>query len=136
MDLDSLLALEQAVDGRIVHALGQLAQGEIEAGLHTLTQARKLHPAPMIDHLIGFARDLAKAPDRSETAEITAIPVGTATNAIHEVNGEDMVTDGDLEHPLESVGTRRGVTRPDLVKWVAWLLMALAALLAFLSRWL
>jgi hypothetical protein len=126
MDLGSLLALERAVDGQIVRALGQFARGEVPAGRQNLAKARKLHPTPMTHHLLGFAQDLA---DTLEPAE-------AATNTIHVTNNQDMVADGDLEHPPATVGTRRGVTRADLVKWIAWLLMALAALIAFLSRWL
>lgn len=114
MDLGSLLALERAVDARITHALGQLARGEVPAGLQTLAQARQLHPTPMTRLLIGFARDLADAPERpdraterAETAEMAATPAGATTNA---------------------------VTQADLVQRVAWLSMALAVLFAFLSR--
>lgn len=124
MDLGSLLALERAVDRQIVRALGQFARGEVPAGQQTLTKARKLHPAPIIDHLIGFARSPTEAPE----------PAGTAINAIYDVNSEERVTDGDIAHPLDSVGTRSEVTRADLVKWGAWLLIAQAALIAFLLR--
>lgn len=167
MDLGSLLALERAVDGQIALALGQFARGEVPAGLHTLAKARKLHPAPMTDHLIGFAQYLADAPERSdratpeppcsefvpstpvaptaetpapgatdqsETAEIAATPAGAASNAFHEVNSEDRVTDGDIDHPLESVRASIEVTRADLVRWVPWLLIAQAVLIAFLIK--
>ena len=114
MDLGSLLALERAVDAQIIHALGQVARGEVPAGLHTLAQARKLHPTPMTAHLMGFAQDLAGVPERSDrataqadAAEIAATPAGATTNA---------------------------VARADLVQWVAWLLIAQAVLIAFLSR--
>ena len=167
MDLGSLLALERAVDGQIALALGQFARGEVPAGRQTLAKARKLHPTPMTDHLIGFAQHLADAPERSdratpeppcgdfgpstpvapmaetpalgatdqaETAESAATPAGAATHAIHEVNSEDRVTDGAIDHPPESVGTRIEVTRADLVRWVPWLLIAQAALIAFLIK--
>lgn len=66
MDLSSLHAVEQAVDGLITHALRQLAADEIPAALQTLTGARALNPDAFIDHLLGFARHLAadgRAPD-------------------------------------------------------------------------
>ena len=64
MDLSVLLAVEQAAEGLITHALGQLAAGELAAARQTLTSARALNAEPFIDHLQGFLRHLADDPSR------------------------------------------------------------------------
>jgi hypothetical protein len=61
MDLTSLLAVEQAVDGLIARALGQLAQGAVPAAIQTLTRASALQSAPFVGQLLGFARTLEQS---------------------------------------------------------------------------
>ncbi|WP_295457120.1 hypothetical protein [uncultured Thiodictyon sp.] len=68
MDLSSLLAVEQAAEGLITHALRQLAAGDVPAALQTLTRARALNAEPFIEQLLGFLRHLADDPSRPNQA--------------------------------------------------------------------
>jgi hypothetical protein len=61
MDLGPLLAVERAAGSLIARALVQLAAGESEAAIRSLTQTRGLCAEPLIGHLLGFARGLPMA---------------------------------------------------------------------------
>lgn len=51
MDLAPLIAVEQAAEALIARAIGQLAQGQSDAAVCTLTKAEALRADPLVSHL-------------------------------------------------------------------------------------
>ena len=63
MELAGLIRVEQAAESRIARAIAHLEAADPESAHLELNRTLALHRTPFAEHLLGFARWLAREPD-------------------------------------------------------------------------